>query len=209
MNWGPPLLKRSWYCRWAPVHRVSPQRDFLYLIKDWRSIEFQEGKKDGSLLLLMPLLWIMSSIQYYGCEVIKKSTNLSRWWALLSAFTPPVFNERCPASLRTRYQTGFAFTSARLFCSSLFIVLFPSCSPPSSQHCLKSCMCVACPVHPSASLNIPGPSLPSALLASGSAEDVAFGGEKPPLSHSYDHPFWAETINPVFSRRSVLRKTHI
>ena len=30
-----------------------------------------------------------------------------------------------------------------------------------------------------------------------------FGREGPPLSHSYDHPFRVETINPVFSRCSV------
>lgn len=30
--------------RRAQVHRVSEQRDFLYLIKDWRSIVFQEGR---------------------------------------------------------------------------------------------------------------------------------------------------------------------
>lgn len=45
--------------------------------------------------------------------------------------------------------------------------------PLGSQLCLKSCMLVACPVHPSASSNILGPSLPLGLLASGSAEDVA------------------------------------
>lgn len=40
---------------------------------------------------------------------------------------------------------------------------------------------MACPVHPSASLNILGPSLPLGLLAPGSAEDVALAETPPPV----------------------------
>ncbi len=50
--------------RRAPVHLVSPQRDFLYLIRDWRSIVFQEGRviviADATTLdnVFSPSLWM-------------------------------------------------------------------------------------------------------------------------------------------------------
>lgn len=68
--------------------------------------------------------------------------------------------------------------------------------PPSLPlHCLQSYMKIACPVHPSASLEILGLSLPTGLLAPGSAEDVALlRSVILMIIHSE-----TETINPVFS----------
>ena len=109
-----------------------------------------------------------------------------------------------------------------IFIHVLFSFLHPpplsmlclSLTPSSvSLSCLKSCMWVACPVHPSASLNIPGLSLLPGLLVSGSAEDVALEWESlppPPLSHSF---LWSSILN--WNHQSHLRplqclfKTHI
>lgn len=101
------------------------------------------------------------------------------------------------------FPLSFALSSCSASC--LFL---NSPSPPLPLWALPlnhACV-VACPVHPSASLNILGPSLPRGLLATGSAEDVPSEEGRPPLSHSYDHPLWAETINPVFSLCSVSLK---
>lgn len=61
--WIEDLLYWNMTGRRAPVHLLSPQRDF-YLIKDWRSIVFQEGRviviADATTLdnVFSPILWM-------------------------------------------------------------------------------------------------------------------------------------------------------
>lgn len=117
--------------------------------------------------------------------------------------------------IRTRYKTGWTCCSS-CFHFHLFVLLnliyfslphVPFSEPSAlSRHCIKSCMWVACPCSSISIIKHTGSFIIPGLISLRKCWGCGFGRERPPLSRSYDHPFWTETINPVFSHCSVSLK---
>lgn len=85
-----------------------------------------------------------------------------------------------------------------MFCSCLFLN-FPPLPSLSLSIAFKSCMCGSMSCSSISLIKHTRSFITPGLISHRKCWGRAFGRGRPPLSHSYDHPFWAETINPVFS----------
>lgn len=188
--------------RWVLVCCVSTQRDSLYLIKACRSIVFQEGRvlvvADATTLdnVFPTILWM----RFINLQM---SHVCVRLLVLFFFFKSVELNNSTVPGLKAHVSPLFKVRSISFVCYIyippcfilLMLLVLPLCkSRLPLWALLKSCMWVACLVHPSALLNILGSSLPQGLLASGSAEDVALRKRVSP-SHSSQSFLWWSILN--------------